>query len=448
MTQSPGSLPLQSNTVRLAVVGMGLVVLTALGPWLHFHFGAYAFWAIVVATAATAAWAAASAGDIDPRIALWVILAVAAAMRAEMLFTEPYLSSDLYRYIWDGRVQAHGINPYRYLPAAPELAGLRDSDIFPKINRADYAPTIYPPAAQLVFLVISRIGETVMIMKLGMLGFEALGIGCLIVVLQRLGLPTRRIAAYAWHPMPIWEIAGNAHLDAAMLGLLLLSLWLFIDRRWLIAAAVATVAALIKPTALLALPVFWKPWDIRMPLVVLGLVVLFYAPYLGVGWNVLGFVPGYIAEEGYAAGGGFWYPDLLQFFTGKIAGIGKIYVFAAALAIGTLALSVGFRRDRSPAESVRALTLLLTLFLVLLTPHYSWYYLVAVPFLAVYPRSATLWVLTVGSLQIHDVVPGDQIPSSYHRQLVFHSVVLAAVLWDLRAATFESAKITMGVRQS
>jgi len=439
---------LRSDAVRLAAVGIALVVLTALGPWLHFRFGAYAFWAIVVATSVAAAWAATSTSDIDPRIALLIILAVAAAARAEMLFTEPYLSSDLYRYIWDGRVQAHGINPYRYLPAAPELAGLRDSDIFPKINRADYAPTIYPPAGQLVFLVISRFGETVLVMKLGMLGFETLGIGCLIAVLQRLGLPTRRIAAYAWHPMPIWEIAGNAHLDAAMLGLMLLSLLLFFDRRWLTAAVIATIAALVKPIALLALPVFWKPWDIRMPLVVLGLIVLFYAPYLGVGWNVLGFAPGYIAEEGYAAGGGFWYPDLLQFFTGKITGIGRIYVFAAALAVGTLALWFGFRRDRSPTESVRALTLLLTLFLVLLTPHYSWYYLVAVPFLAIYPRAATLWVLTIGSLQIHDVVPGDRIPSSYHRQLAFHSVVLAAVLWDLRAANFESCKITMGVRQS
>ena len=377
---------------------------------------------------------------------MWIILAVAVAMRIEMLFTEPYLSSDLYRYIWDGRVQAHGINPYRFLPAATELAGLRDTTIYPHINRADYAPTIYPPAAQFVFLAISRLGESVMVMKLGMLGFEALGIGCLLVILRRLGLPMRRIAAYAWHPMPVWEIAGSAHLDAAMLGLLLLSLWLYLDRRGLTAAAVATIAALIKPTALLALPVFWKPWDVRMPLVVLGLIALCYAPYLGVGWSVLGFVPGYIAEEGYAAGGGFWYPDLLQFFTGEIAGIGRIYLFLAAIAVGALAVRVGFRRDRSPAGSIRALAALVTLFLILLTPHYSWYYVVAVPFLAIYPRAATLWVMTVGSMQIHDVVPGDRLPSLNYRQLIFHSVVLAAVVWDLRGTTFADYKIRLGVR--
>ena len=59
-------------------------------------------------------------------------------MRLALLFVEPYLSTDIYRYVWDGRVQAAGINPYRYMPIAPELAHLRDAAIFPNINRADY----------------------------------------------------------------------------------------------------------------------------------------------------------------------------------------------------------------------------------------------------------------------------------------------------------------------
>ena len=66
-------------------------------------------------------------------------------MRLGLLFAEPYLSTDIYRYIWDGRVQAAGINPYRYMPIAPELSHLRDAAIFPNINRPDYAVTIYPP---------------------------------------------------------------------------------------------------------------------------------------------------------------------------------------------------------------------------------------------------------------------------------------------------------------
>ena len=75
-------------------------------------------------------------------------------MRLMVMLSPPFLSSDLYRYVWDGRVQAAGINPYLYIPADPALAGLRDTAIFPHINRADYAPTIYPPVAQAIFLAV------------------------------------------------------------------------------------------------------------------------------------------------------------------------------------------------------------------------------------------------------------------------------------------------------
>ena len=70
---------------------------------------------------------------------------------AGRLSAPPYLSTDIYRYVWDGRVIAAGINPYRYIPADPHLEGLRDPEIFPQINRANYAPTIYPPAARRSF---------------------------------------------------------------------------------------------------------------------------------------------------------------------------------------------------------------------------------------------------------------------------------------------------------
>src|SRR5829696_5706523 len=74
---------------------------------------------------------------------LLIALAFAVLFRLSILFAPPYLSDDIYRYVWDGRVQAAGINPYRYIPAAPELAQLRDEAIYPKINRKDWAHTIY-----------------------------------------------------------------------------------------------------------------------------------------------------------------------------------------------------------------------------------------------------------------------------------------------------------------
>jgi len=70
---------------------------------------------------------------------------VAVLLRAIALFAPQALSTDIFRYVWDGRVQAAHINPYRFIPADPALAPLRDDSIYPNINRADYAHTIYPP---------------------------------------------------------------------------------------------------------------------------------------------------------------------------------------------------------------------------------------------------------------------------------------------------------------
>ncbi len=87
---------------------------------------------------------------------------------------------------------------------------------------------------------------------------------------------------------------------------------------------------------------------------------------------------------------------------------------------------------------------MVTVFLVLLTPHYPWYYLAAAPFLAIYPRALTLWAITVGALQIHDVIPDDLVPDYGQRQIAFHAVVLLAILWDLRGRTSSRPDINLG----
>jgi alpha-1,6-mannosyltransferase len=433
---------------RLGLAAAGLVALSVVTTRLHTAGGFWAFCVMAVIVAAVAAWAATADHRIDPRRTLWIILGSAVLMRVPFLLSEPYLSSDLYRYIWDGRVQAYGINPFRFVPAAPELTALRDAAIYPNINRADYAPTIYPPAAQMFFLLVTRISESVLAMKLGMLAFEALGLMCMLDILQRLDLPPQRIAAAAWHPLSLWEIAGNGHIDAAMSGGMLFGVWLFVTMRAIPGAIVVAVATLMKPITVIALPVFWRPWDVRMPAAVIAAVVLLYVPYLSVGSKVFGFATGYVAEEGYKAGGGFWYPDLLQAITGPIPGLGTVYLVAAVLAFGVVTLRIAFRSDRSDRATLEALVLLGTLFLVLLTPHYPWYYLVAVPFLVICPRAVTLWVLTVGGLQMHDVIPNDVVPDYGHRQLAFHTIVLLAILWDWHARTFRSLMPDTGVHAS
>jgi alpha-1,6-mannosyltransferase len=394
---------LRAANAWLAVVAIALTGLTLATPSLH---RGYSGWALIAtfALGGLGAYAASRLAEgTDQRSALIIILAGAVAMRLALLLVEPYLSSDIYRYIWDGRVQAAGINPYRYVPKAPELAQLRDAAIFPLINRASYAPTIYPPAAQAIFLGLTRLGESVLVMKLGLLAFEAGAVAAILALLQRQGAPLTRVAAYAWHPLPVWEIAGNGHADAAMIALLLVGLLLFVQGRTILAGVAATLGALIKPTALLALPVFWRSWDWRLPLAVALTAVLAYLPYLSVGAGVLGFLPAYLQEEGFAAGSGsgFKLLWLAEQVAGPLPHGGMLYIGLAALTMIGLALAVSFRSDRSDETSMRSLAWLLIAFLVLSSPHYPWYFLVLVPFLALAP-SLTAWVLTLGGAQLRD----------------------------------------------
>ena len=302
------SLALAAARVRqpiawLAAMAAGLVALTAAGPTLHHAGGEWALLLVFAIGGAGILAALRIADGADPaRCPDRHPRRRASLMRLALLFVEPYLSTDIYRYVWDGRVQAAGINPYRYMPIAPEVSHLRDAAIFPNINRADYAVTIYPPAAQAIFLAVTRLGESVVAMKLGLLAFEVATIALLLALLHRLGSPPTRIVAYAWHPLPIWEIAGNGHVDIAMCALLMAGLLLFLHGRTLLAGVAVTLGALVKPTALLALPVFWRPWNWRLPLVVVLTAVLAYVPYLSVGSGVLGYLWGYVEEEGLASG--------------------------------------------------------------------------------------------------------------------------------------------------
>jgi len=438
---SPATMPWGPPYLWLAAMAAGLCVLAAAGPDLHWRLGG---WVLIgsFAVASLGAFAAVRIGrQTDQNIALLIILLGAAVMRLALLFSEPGLSSDIYRYIWDGRVQASGINPYRHVPAASELAPLRDPVIWPHINRADYAVTLYPPVAQSVFFLVTRFGESVTTMKLGLLLFEAVAVAATIALLQRLGMPVTNVAAYAWHPLPVWEIAGNGHIDAAMLAFLLVGLLAYLQGRTLTAGVLVTLGALTKPLALLALPVLWRPWNWRLPLCVVATVTLAYLPYLSVGPGAFAFVAGYLQEEGIASGSGFKLLWLAQLVTGPLRHGAAIYLVASALVLGALALAVGFRSDRSAQASLRAASWLLIAFLVLISPNYPWYFLVLVPFLALSP-SATAWVLTSAGVLFYDVVPNDSLPAYEVRIAVFTLAVLAALahdLWGERRKTVPAA---------
>jgi alpha-1,6-mannosyltransferase len=268
-------------------------------------------------------------------------------------------------------------------------------------------------------------------MKLGLIAFEAVTVAALLALLNRQGISAMRVAAYAWHPLPIWEIAGSGHVDVAMCALLIVGLLLFLHGRTLLAAFAVTLGALVKPTALLALPVFWRPWNWRLPLVVALTAIVAYLPYLSVGRGVFGYFWGYVDEEGLASGRGIHVLWLLERFTGPMPRAGVTYAVLAAAVLITLAIIVAFRKDRSSGASIAALSWLLVSFLILASPHYPWYFLVLVPFLALSP-SVTAWVLTVACPLLYDGVPDLGWPTYDTRIALFLLATIAALAHDAR----------------
>ena len=217
-----------SALIGLCLAGCALLALAVAAPWIVRALGYAVFIPALAASGLVTIVATRCAIHVPVRTGLIIVLGFALAMRLALVGIEPLLSTDLYRYIWDGRVQAAGINPYLYVPADPALAALRDAAIYPHINRADYAVTAYPPVAEMFFFVVSRIAETATMMRLAMVACEIVIVAVVIDLLRRLALPVTAVVAYAWHPLAVWEIANNGHVEALMVALMMLGVWLLV----------------------------------------------------------------------------------------------------------------------------------------------------------------------------------------------------------------------------
>ena len=349
---------------------------------------------IIAALLQGGVWAVAAVvvarGTRRPPFAL--ILATAILLRLGALAAPVYLSDDIYRYIWDGRVQAAGINPYRYIPTDAHLAPLRDEAVFPNINRNNYAPTIYPPVAQMLFFAATRFGETVSAIKLALVTVEAIGIGALLLVLRTAGAPRENIIFYAWHPLPVWEIAGSGHVDAAVVAFTALALAAAFSGRRVWSGAALAAATLVKFFPLVLVPALWRPaksnlGDWRWISTFTAVVIAAYLPYLGVGSRVLGFLPAYLTEENLASGTGFWVLDVVNRAVpvSVMAYLGVAATVMAGLAIGAL------RRRADPDASLPWATALGTAAMLFASPHYAWYFVWLVALLCVAPWWPAFW---------------------------------------------------------
>lgn len=384
--------PERTALFALAAAGLVLVALVPLGLYFLFQTSFEGF--VAVALAQGAVYAAAVWLVLRRRFgraALAVVFVAAVVARAIALPAPALLSTDVARYVWDGRVQAAGINPYRYVPADPRLAPLRDETIYPHINRADYAVTIYPPVAEMIFFLATRVSESITMMRLTMIGFEAVTVLALMALLEHDGRPAARVLIYAWHPLTIWEFAGTGHVDAAAIALMTLAMLAAVRDRRVLAGIALAAGTLIKPFVVLVAPPLWWRWDWRLPVAFVATAIVCYLPYLSAGTGVLGYLGGgYQDEQGYADGKGFFLIALLRWLDLPAPG-GLAFAVFAGVVLAAIALAIAFRAK--PRESDPALFLpLAAASLLLISPHYPWYFAFLLPLLARAPYAPLIYV--------------------------------------------------------
>lgn len=423
----------RGQSAMLALGGLGLLMLAfvAGAPWILRTFDYAVLVPAIVLSGGITIAATALAPSVPERWGLILIIAMAIAMRVLAVGQDPLLSTDVYRYVWDGRVQAAGINPYRYVPADDALKSLRDAAIFPSINRADYAVTAYPPVAQMFFFAVTRISETLTAMRLAMVACEGVVIAVLIDLLRRIHLPATAVVAWAWHPLVNWEIANNGHADALMVALLMSGVWLLIYSRRVAGAIAVALAALVKPYAVVVLPAFWRPWDWRAPAAAVATVAVCYLPYAGAGAGVLGFVTtsGYLSEEGFKDGGGYWLVALVRAAVGDLPGLAIAYLLLGLAVMAWLALRALSRTHDTPQDVLLHIGALLMAALFFLSPNYPWYVLAVVPFISL-GGGGPAWAMTLAAILLYKpaMLPGHDLAWKTIATLPFVVAVSARVL--------------------
>lgn len=322
------------------------------------------------------------------RATFWIVIGVAALLRLSLLTQTPTLSDDIYRYIWDGRVQAAGINPYRYIPADPHLAFLRDTKIYPHINRRNYAPTIYPPGAQMFYFAVTRVSESIVWFKTVLLIGEGLTIWLLARLLVSFNLPRERVLIYAWNPLVLWEFSSG-HIDFVMTTLVVLALYARRQKRETLTGIFLGGAVLVKFLPLAIFPALFRRWSWRMPLAAAATICLGYAPYLGVGAGVFGFLPAYTGEEG-MGDGRFFLLLLARYLTGGMQIPAAAYLILCFVALLMLTGLAVWRWNDFANGFLISSGVLGAALLFILSPQFPWYWIWLTPLLVFLPRPA-IW---------------------------------------------------------
>jgi alpha-1,6-mannosyltransferase len=218
-------------------------------------------------------------------------LVLAAVWHIEFLRQPAGADDDIHRYVWDGRLQRLGYNPYLVVPSDPAVKGLHTPETR-NLNNPDL-PSPYPAGAQLFFRAVTAIQESTFALKLAFVICE-LAIILLLLDMLRGKQGAHLVLAFAWNPLLAIEVAGSGHIDIVGALLLLVSA-AALGRRWRATAAVGLgLAVAVKLLPVVLLPFYWKRVRICDAVLAAAVVGLLYLPFLNHGRIPIGSLGTYV----------------------------------------------------------------------------------------------------------------------------------------------------------
>lgn len=316
----------------------------------------------------------------SPLLALFVF---AILFRVPLWFTTPTLSTDVWRYLWDGRLLNHGVNPYTNTVDSPQLDDLAT----PLRQRVDHAwmATPYAPAAEFTFAGVYRLApESPTAMQIAFTLFDLATAVVILKLLRRLRLPDARVILYLWNPLIVVEFAHSAHINSLLTLLGMLALYWLIAGRHTRSVVALALATLTKFVPALTLPIFVRRWGVKRTLLYAAIVIGAGVPFLGAGLGLTGEPDGtglfgalrIYAREWKTNDGLFfwlvrwlegWVADPLQ--AGKLIGLSIL----GLTALFVLIRSAPDQEQTTPQAMIGYAALLLSVYLLLSPAMFPWY---------------------------------------------------------------------------
>jgi alpha-1,6-mannosyltransferase len=311
-------------------------------------------------------------------------LILAAVWHIEFLRLPAGIDDDIHRYVWDGRVQRLGYNPYIVVPSDPALSGLHTPETR-TLNNPDL-PSPYPAGAQLFFRGVTAIHESIFALKVAFVLCDLVIVLVLLDILRRSGQGAHWVLAYAWNPLLATEVAGSGHIDIVGVLLLLVS-FAALERRWRAVAALAFgLAAAVKLLPIVLLPLYWRRVRMRDAALAAVVVGLLYVPFLNHGRIPIGSLGTYVQS--------FRFNDPVFATLERVAS--PQLVVGLAVLVGFLTAICLRKLSKAPAWSPDSFAWPMAASLLCAPVVYPWYLLWLLPFL----RSASTLPIIIWTVSI------------------------------------------------